>query len=250
MGMFRILLTFCISSLLIACRGNTAVDFDTNAAGTAQELFDLAQSLQDRKRYQDAADVFAEVERQYPLDPLAIESQFSRALSYYQGQYYADAIVAFDRFLIFNSGHPKEIRAVYLRARSYYDEIPDVFRDQGVTRQAQTALTELIQAYPNTQEARDAEAKLVLVRDQLAGHNMVIGRTYQGQNRYLAAQNRFKTVVEDYPTTSQVPEAFFRLVETSLALGLGAEARRYGATLGHNFPSNIWYHRAYALLNS
>ena len=97
-------------------------------------------------------------------------------------------------------------------------------------------------------EATDAREKLRLVRDQLAGHELVVGRIYLTQNRYLAAQNRFKKVIEAYPTTAQVPEAFYCLVEASLALGLKQEARRYGATLGFNFPDNPWYHRAYALL--
>ena len=96
-----------------------------------------------------------------------------------------------------------EVKAAHLRALSFYDEIPDVFRDQSVTRDAQTALRGLIQDFPGTPEAEDASRKLILVVDQLAGHEMVIGRTYLNQNRYLAAQNRFKEVIEVYPTTGQ-----------------------------------------------
>ena len=247
--MHRIFFALVTTIVFLGCSGNQgASDFDTNLDASAQELFDQALTLRERKKYEESSNAFLELERRYPLDPLAVEAQFARAVSFYEGQLYADAIKALDRFLTFNSGHPKEIQATYLRALSYYDEIPDVFRDQGVTRQAQVSLQDLIAKFPNSEEAKSARAKLVLVREQLAGHNMVIGRAYQKQNRYLAAQNRFKSVIEDYPKTNQVPEAFYRLVETSLALGLVNEARGYGTTLGHNFSDNIWYSRAYTLL--
>ncbi len=248
--MLRSLSLLILCLILTACDGEQTADYDTNTKGTAEELFDKAGLARSKKNYEDAAGLYAEVERQYPLNPLAVDSQYARAETFYEGQLYDEAILAFDRFLSFNPGDPRAPQAMRLRALSFYEEIPDVNRDQGVTRQAETALKALIAAFPGTEEAADAAAKLVLVYDQLAGHSMVIGRTYQNQNRYLAAHNRFKDVIEQYPTTSQVPEAFYRLVETSLALGLAGEARRYGATLGYNFPSNPWYARAYALLTN
>ncbi len=242
------ILILCL--ILTACEGDQTADHNTNTKGTAEELFQKAGVARSQRNYEDAAELYAEVERQYPLNSLSIDAQYARAATFYEGQLYSEAVLAFDRFLSFNPGEPRAPKAMRLRALSFYEEIPDVHRDQGVTRQAEVALKTLIETYPDTQEAADAAAKLVLVYDQLAGHSMVIGRTYQNQNRYLAAHNRFKYVVEQYPTTGQVPEAFYRLVETSLALGLMGEARLYGATLGYNFPSNPWYARAYALLTN
>ena len=65
---------------------------------------------------------------------------------------------------------------------------------------------------------------------------------------YVAAINRFRDVVERYQTTSQVPEALHRLVETYLMLGITAEAQKYASVLGHNYPDSAWYKRSFALL--
>lgn len=227
---------------------DTGPDFETTATGTAQELFDEATRLRNRRSYKAAAKIFTEVERQFPRSPLAVRAQYERAQTLYEAQNYSDAVTAFDRFISFNPGHPLLPKAELTRALCFYDQIPDVYRDQGVTEQARDALLNLVEKYPESSEATNAAGKLRLVNDQLAGHEMVVGRQYQSQGQILSAQNRFKTVIDDYPTTGQVPEAFYRLVETSLALGLKGEARRYGATLGYNFPSSVWYHRAYKLL--
>lgn len=248
--MTRLLAIILAATALAACNtgGVSLFGGGQDTQLSAEELFAQGKELQSRNRNTAAASTFKDLQQLYPHDQLAVRAQFEEAMSLYRAQKYSEAIAGFDEFLSFNPGHELQLEATYFRARSFYDEIPDVFRDQAVTRNAELALLQVIEHYPGTDRARDAQGKLVLIYDQLAGHEMVIGRSYQTQNQHLAAQNRFKRVIEDYPTTTQVPEAFYRLVETSLVLGLNGEARRYGATLGYNYPSSDWYHRAYALL--
>ena len=102
--------------------------------------------------------------------------------------------------------------------------------------------------YPNTEYAADARLKTDLVYDHLAGKDMEIGRFYERSGNWLAAQLRFQNVVEKYQTTSHAPEALYRLTETNLALGVPEEAKRYAAVLGANYPGNIWYQRAFELM--
>jgi len=82
----------------------------------------------------------------------------------------------------------------------------------------------------------------------LAGKEMEIGRWYENQGYYLAAINRFKIVVDQYQTTTHVPEALERLTECYLALGLTDEARRTASVLGFNYPGNQWYSDTYSLV--
>ena len=103
---------------------------------------------------------------------------------------------------------------------------------------------------PNTPYARDASLKLDLVRDHLAGKEMEVGRYYLQRDMYLAAINRFRTVVEQYQTTTHVPEALHRLVEAYLSLGINEEAQAAGAVLGYNYPGSDWYQDTYNLLAS
>ena len=79
---------------------------------------------------------------------------------------------------------------------------------------------------------------------------MEIGRHYERSGKWIAAQIRFQNVVDNYETTSHAPEALYRLTETSLALGIPAEAVKYAAVLGANYPGNDWYDKAYELVHS
>jgi len=111
-------------------------------------------------------------------------------------------------------------------------------------------LQTLIQNYPTSEYVADARYKLQVTMDNLAAHEMYIGRYYLEKRQYSAAINRFRTVVGRYQTTRQVEEALERLTEAYFALGITNEAQTAAAVLGHNFPDSPWYQDAYKLLNS
>jgi outer membrane protein assembly factor BamD len=138
--------------------------------------------------------------------------------------------------------------AYYIIALCYYEQISDVGRDQKITEQSMQALREVIRRFPDSEYARDARIKLDLTQDHLAGKEMEIGRYYLRHDDYIAAINRFRFVVENYQTTSHVPEALHRLVECYLKLGVKDEATRYAAVLGNNFPGSVWYRDSYKLM--
>jgi outer membrane protein assembly factor BamD len=109
-------------------------------------------------------------------------------------------------------------------------------------------LRDVVTRFPDSPYARDARLKIDLANDHLAGHEMGIGRYYLDQLDYLAALNRFRTVVERFDQTTHVPEALYRMVEVNTVLGLTEEAKRVAAVLGHNFPGSDWYADAYGLV--
>ncbi len=214
----------------------------------AEELYDRAMALLAGKEFVKAAKAFEEVERQHPYSRLAVKSEIMAAYAYYQAADYDAAVAAAERFIDLHPGHRDVPYAQYLIGISYYEQISDVGRDQGMTQKALDALTTLVRRFPESEYARDARLKIDLVHDHLAGKEMEVGRFYQRRGEYVAAVNRFRTVVEKYQTTTHVPEALHRLVECYLALGLEEEARRTAAVLGYNFPNDKWYARSYALL--
>ena len=111
-------------------------------------------------------------------------------------------------------------------------------------------MREVARRYPKTEYAADARLKIDMINDQLAGREMTIGRWYLRQGNTLAGIGRFKTVVDKYQTTSQTPEALYRLVEAYLTLGIIDEANRDAAVLGYNYPGDAWYSDAYRLMTS
>jgi len=135
-------------------------------------------------------------------------------------------------------------------ASSYYNQIPDVTRDQEQTERAVVALQELIDRYPKSEYVADARYKIQVTKDQLAGKEMEVGRFYLQRRNYTAAINRFRDVVSKYQTTRHVEEALMRLSEAYMALGIVNEAQTAAAVLGHNFPGSQWYKDSYTLLRS
>ena len=211
-------------------------------------LYNLGKRRLDQRDYATAGTVFDEVERQHPYSVWARRAQLMSAFSYYAAKDYTKSIESARRFLSIHPGNRDAPYAYYLISLSYYEQITDVTRDQSTTKQALDALGELIRRYPDTRYAADARLKVDLVRDHLAGKEMEIGRFYQRRAEWLASVMRFRTVVDQYQTTSHTPEALMRLTESYLALGIPAEARRSAAVLGANYPNTKWYQRAYSLV--
>ena len=214
----------------------------------ADVLYERATSAQGGGSYQEAAQLYDEVERLYPTSQLAKRAIINSAYVSYEAANYDRAILTAQRYLDFYPSDKDAPYAQYLIAVSHYDQITDVGRDQARTAQAMQALRELVNRYPDSEYAREAQIKLELTLDHLAGKEMEVGRFYLKRGNYVAAINRFQTVIERYQTTSHVEEAMHRLVESYLALWIESEAQSVAAVLGHNFPGSPWYVDSYALL--
>ncbi|HEY0033429.1 MAG TPA: outer membrane protein assembly factor BamD, partial [Devosia sp.] len=137
---------------------------------------------------------------------------------------------------------------LYLKGNAYFAQIKDITRDQQLSTDAIDTYNLLISNYPKSEYAKDAQEKLLVAYDQLAGKEMSVGRYYLGNGQYTAAINRFRTVVETWQTSTHIEEALYRLTEAYLLLGLTNEATTAAAVLGLNYPSSSWYQQAFALL--
>tara|TARA_R110000744_G_scaffold36034_6_gene83291 strand:+ start:31098 stop:31928 length:831 start_codon:yes stop_codon:yes gene_type:complete len=243
----RLLPTLFLSVLVAACASGP----DTSVAYVerpAESIYADAFSSMERGQYQLAAAQFDEVERQHPYSEWARRSMLMAAFANYQANKYDEAVSDAQRFISLHPGNRSAPYAYYLIAISYFEQIVDVGRDQQITQQALDALQQVVRRYPESRYATDARLKIDMTRDHLAGKEMDIGRWYLRRNYHLAAVNRFQNVVRDYGTTSHVPEALHRLVETYVALGLDDEATQVASVLGYNFPGSDWYQNSYNLL--
>jgi len=212
------------------------------------DLYNKAMDSLVAENYTAAAKTFDQVESQHPYSVWATKSQLMQIYALYEDTKYNDAVIAADRFIQLHPGNRDVAYAYYLKAICYYMQIVDVGRDQKLTELALKALDDVVRRFPDSKFARDAKLKLDFTRDHLAGKEMEIGRYYLKRQEYLAAMNRFKRVVDNYQTTTHVPEALERLVECDLALGLTTEAQKNAAVLGYNYPGSRWYIDSYALL--
>ena len=216
---------------------------------TAEEIFERGEyELEVRRRPEDSIRYFQEVERLYPYSDWARRSLIMQAFSNHQAKNYEEARAAAQRFLDFYPGDEDAAYAQYLMALSYYDQIDDVGRDQGLTFLALQGMRTVIEQYPDSEYAKSAMMKFDLAFDHLAAKEMEIGRYYLKRGNYTAAINRFRTVVQDFQTTTHTAEALMRLTEAYLALGFPAEAQTAAAILGYNYQSSPFYQDAFKLL--
>jgi outer membrane protein assembly factor BamD len=214
----------------------------------AQQIFAAAEFELENGDPEDAAEMFLEVERLHPLSEWASRSLAMAVYAYHLEEDYETSRITAQRFLDFYPGDEDAAYVQFLLALSYYDQIDQVGRDQGVTYQALQALREVIERYPDSEYAQDAILRFDVAFDHLAAKEMEIGRYYLEQAHYTAAINRFRVVVEQFQTTSHTPEALMRLVEAYLALGLTDEAQTAGAILGYNFQASPFYDDAFRQL--
>jgi outer membrane protein assembly factor BamD len=216
---------------------------------TAEEIYKKGElELETGKKPKDALIYFQEVERLYPYTEFAKRALIMQAFTHHKSKDYPEARDAAQRFLDFYPGDEDAPYALYLMALSYYDQIDDVGRDQGITFQALTGMRDVIETYPDSEYARSAILKFELAFDQLAAKEMEVGRYYLKRKHYAAAINRFRVVVADFQTTTHTAEALHRLTESYLALGLTDEAQTSAAILGYNYQSSPFYDDSFRLL--
>ncbi|WP_413782765.1 outer membrane protein assembly factor BamD [Thalassovita sp.] len=215
---------------------------------SAEQIFGRGEFEMERNRPSRAAFFYSEIERLYPYSDWAKRALIMQAFAYHKAKEYENSRSAAQRYVDFYPTSDDAAYAQYLLALSYYDQIDEIGRDQGLTFQALQALRTVIERYPDSEYARSAILKFDLAFDHLAGKEMEVGRYYLRRDHYTAAINRFRVVVEDFQTTSHTAEALYRLIEAYLSLGLTDEAQTAGAILGHNFQSTEWYEDGYKLL--
>lgn len=247
--MHATLLTLCVGAFMAG--GCSMFDKDSVKVldDPADKLYNEGLFLLNTKKdYKAAAKRFEEVDRQHPYSEWARKALLMSAFSYYEAREYEDAVGSARRYVQLNPGSPDAPYAQYIIGSSYFDQIPDVTRDQQGTEKAVLALEEVVRKYPDTEYAASAKKKLEIARDQIAGKEMQVGRYYLEKRDYTGAINRFKIVVTQYQRTRHVEEALMRLTEAYMALGIVGEAQTAAAVLGHNFPDSRWYKDAYVLV--
>ncbi len=244
----RLLGSLALAATLAACAGNREPDFEQMDAEAIYKLGEY--QLETSRKGADAVTYFAEVERLYPYSEWAKRALIMQAFAYHKDRDYENSRATAQRYIDTYPAEEDAAYAKYLLALSYYDQIDEVGRDQGLTYQALQALRAVIEEYPDSEYARSAILKFDLAFDHLAAKEMEIGRYYLKRGHYTAAINRFRVVVENFQTTSHTPEALHRLVESYLSLGFTDEAQTAGAILGHNFRSTEWYQDSYRLLTA
>ena len=196
-----------------------------------------------------AAKKFNEAELLYPQSSWAAKSALMAAYSYYSSAYYRDSINELEMFIKKYPSNKRLDYAHFLLAMSYYQSIVDEKKDIEPLLKSREKFIYVVENFPNTDFALDARFKLDLILEILASKEMYIGNFYIQKQKWIAAINRYKVVINDYQTTVFVEEALHRLVELHYKIGLESEAKKYANILGYNYKSSEWYENTYKIFN-
>ena len=248
----KLIFLFALIFLITAC--SKKIDNESLIKEKSLEL-QVLEAYQEGKESLEKGDVlfaakkFNEAEILFPQSIWAPKSALMAAYSYYIQDYYGDAIAELERFIRVYPNHENLDYVYYLLAISYYEQIVDEKKDLQSIINAKKTFTILIDKFPNTEYALDAEFKIDLINDILAAKEMYVGRYYVDKKKWIPAINRFREVVDKYETTIYVEEALYRLVEVHYILGLKNEAEKYAKLLGYNYQSSKWYEKSYVIFN-
>ncbi|WP_440914972.1 outer membrane protein assembly factor BamD [Candidatus Pelagibacter sp.] len=215
----------------------------------------VLEAYQEGKKALEAGDVlfaakkFNEAEILFPQSIWAPKSALMASYAYYIQDYYGDAIAELERFLNIYPNHKNVDFANYLLAICYFEQIVDEKKDTQSIYDAKEMFLLIINNYPNSEYALDAEFKIDLINEILASKEMYIGRYYVQKKKWISAINRFRKVIDDYDTTIYTEEALHRLVEIYYLIGLVDEAQKYAKLLGYNYQSSKWYEQTYSVFD-
>ena len=192
---------------------------------------------------------FNEAELLYPQSDWAPRASLMAAYAYWTQNYFSNSVDELNRFIKLYPKNKNLDYAYYLLAMNYYDSIVDEKKDLRPLIRAKEYFTLVIKKYPETDYALDGKYKLELIYEFLAAKEMYIARHYIKKEKWIAAINRLKFVINNYGTTIYVEEALHRLVEVYYTIGLENEAKKHAQILGYNYQSGEWYKKSYKIFN-
>jgi outer membrane protein assembly factor BamD len=261
-GLVRGLAVLAVALPLAACETVSSAVSSINPFGAAKSSSDIAKdepaevlfndglARLEGRNYDGAARKFSELDKQYPYTNWSKRSLLLQTYANYENRAYEDAISNGKRFVQLYPADKDAAYAQYLVGMSYFNQMPDVTRDQERAARALLAMDELINKWPQSEYSTDARTRVAAARDQLAAKEMDIGRYYLERRNYPGAVNRFREVLTKYQTTRHTEEALLRITEAYMSIGVVQEAQTAAAVLGHNFPESQWYKDAFKLLQS
>ena len=231
------LLSMMMVAVLGGCAGS---DVEIAPEQTLHDIYQNAYNEFNDENYEEAAAEFLRAETQHPASPWAADALIMAAYAHYMDGDFAGAILATDRFMRFHPGHRDVPYVMYLRGMCYYRQVSDVRREPGMSAYALQQFQTLVQRFPKSEYAKNAENKINILKNYIAGKVMYAARNDMKKENWPSAINRLQSVVTDAQDTVMTPEAMYRLTEAYTAIGLPQQANGYSQMLKLNFPDNEW----------
>ncbi len=233
---------------LISCSSNKETKDTVSINSSPEILYIEAMAIFKNNDFEGALIKFKEIESKYPLSNEAVQSQIMSGFIDYLSMEYESAIFKYNRVIQKYPSHKNIDYVFYIKAMCYFEQISHEELDSNNNMEALENFEQVILRFPESDYAKDSKLKIILVKENIAAKHMDVGRFYMKNDKYIAAMNRFKIVIEEFAQTKFTPEALFRLVEIYYKLGMIEEANKTAAVIAYNYPDSKWYQYSYNIL--
>ncbi|GJL80722.1 MAG: outer membrane protein assembly factor BamD [marine bacterium B5-7] len=232
---------------LIGC--SSLEEEDKYADLPATTLLSYARTALDDGDFEEAINLYRELESRFPYGKPAEQAQLDVAYAYYKNEEPQLAVAAADRFIRLHPTHERVDYAFYLKGIASYRERTGYVakvtgtndlsnRDTKPAQDAYSAFRELVTRFPNSPYADDARQRMVYMVNVLARHDISVARYYLSHGAYVAVLNRTKKVVEEYQRTPSVEDALGLMAIAYREMGLTDLMTDTVRILEKNFPES------------
>ncbi len=232
--------------LLSACgvfQGETA---DATRGWSASKLYAEARDELSSGNYDKSIEYFEKLESRYPFGVYAQQAQMEIAYAHYRQGEQPEALAAAERFIRLHPNHPNVDYMYYLRGLVNFNDRVSLFnflseqdlseRDPKAAREAFDSFKQLVDRFPESKYAKDANERLAYLVNAMAQHEVHVARYYYRRGAYVASAERAQTAVQDYPEAPAIEEALYLMVRSYDALGLPQLRDDAQRVFEKNFP--------------
>lgn len=247
--LIKISLAACLLAFTVLLTGcSTTDEKDESENWSAKELYTRAKTELKAGDYELAIQYLETLESRFPFGKYAPQAQLETAYAYYRYEEYDNSIAAAQRFIKLHPTHEHVDYAYYLRGLASFhkkDTALDIIepqdpsqRDPRTARETFGYFAELVKKFPNSKYVPDAVKRMKYQRNTLAKHELHVAKFYMKRGAFVAAANRAKYVLQNYPQTPVVPEALALMTEAYKSLEMNDLSGDTARVLQGNFPDH------------
>ncbi|MBY4675532.1 outer membrane protein assembly factor BamD [Marinobacterium arenosum] len=244
----RLSKAFGIAALCLAITGCSIFGGDDNDQPDLpeQQMYEEALEALETGNYPLAVERLQLLEARYPFGRYSEQAQLELIYAYYQNHEPEAARSAADRFIRLHPNHHNIDYAYYLKGLTAFEQdrsfftrylpIDESSRDPGAALTSFESFSTLLERYPDSPYAPDAQKRMVHLKNRLAAYEIHVARYYIKRGAFVAAANRGRYVVENLPRTPAIPDALAVMIESYEALNMPQLAASARAVLSANYP--------------
>ncbi len=220
---------------------------DETKGWSVQQINSAAEASMRDRDYEKAIKYYQTLESRFPHGRYAIQAEMEVSYAYYKKGDAAAALAAADRFIKLHPHHPNVDYMYYLKGLATFNErgvvekltaqnISD--RDPKALRESFASFKDLVTRFPDSKYSKDAALRMLYLINTLSEHDLHVARYYMKREAYVAALNRCKYVIENYPSTPAVEEALVIMVSAYDLLDMNDLKQDTLRILNNNYPQS------------